>query len=175
MEIDLTKHKVLLVIFTVCLLAIAVITAVILLTPKGGQCLVDGNTYPNGSAFKSADGCNTCSCSNGQAVCTDMFCGPGTTPPDEPDKTPMKGIDVYCWEQGSATYYSILPGTNRTKTYIEVTDPRYSYSTNTGNEFQLVKVTEPEAAQFLEIQLGLEAEVIKDMILNCIPADSLME
>lgn len=177
MELDLTKHKVMLVIATICLLAMAVITAVIVLTPQGGQCRIDGQTYPNGSSFKSSDGCNTCSCSDGQAACTDMFCGgPGIVEPDKPaPDLPMKGIEVYCWEQGSATYYTILPGTNRVKTYLEVTDPRYSYSQDNGNEFQLVKVTEPEAKQFLEVQIGLDEVATTEALQTCISADSLME
>lgn len=171
---DLDKHKVLLTIGVICLFALSIIIAVILLTPKSSQCISGGAIYPNGSNFISDDGCNTCSCSNGEAICTDMACDPGVVvDPSEP-ALPMKGIEVYCWEQGSATYYSILPGTNRVKTYIEVTDPKYSYSQDSGTEFQFIKVTESEAKQFLEVQVGLDQDQIKEMITNCVSADTLL-
>lgn len=37
--------------------------------------MYDGNLYAIGSSFKSTDGCNTCSCTDGGAVrCTTMAC-----------------------------------------------------------------------------------------------------
>lgn len=172
---DLDKHKVILAIGVLCLFSLAIITAVILLTPKGGQCMSDGYAYPNGSSFKSSDGCNTCSCSNGEAVCTEMACdSPGVVvEPIEPS-FPMKGIEVYCWVQGNAKYYTILPGTNRMKTYTEVTDPRYSYGQDTGTDLQLVKATEAEARQFLEVQGGMQKADIDGLLSNCSAADDLL-
>jgi hypothetical protein len=33
----------------------------------------------------------------------------------------MKGYELYSWKRGGTWYYSLLPGTNRTKTYEEIT------------------------------------------------------
>lgn len=44
-------------------------------------CEYNGWAYSEGDTFESTDGCNTCSCSNGQVVCTEMACvesDPGT-------------------------------------------------------------------------------------------------
>ena len=38
-------------------------------------CIYDGKEYINGESFDSTDGCNTCSCVDGEEVCTLMACG----------------------------------------------------------------------------------------------------
>lgn len=38
------------------------------------SCTVGGTTYAHGQSFPSADGCNTCSCDNGAALCTERAC-----------------------------------------------------------------------------------------------------
>nr|ATP16009.1 Fetoin-3 [Sinohyriopsis cumingii] len=48
-------------------------------TPTSGiigqlGCTYNGVTYHNGDGFKSSDGCNRCSCSNGMVLCTEMAC-----------------------------------------------------------------------------------------------------
>lgn len=40
------------------------------------SCNYNGNTYKDGEGFKSSDGCNSCSCQNGQIACTEMACLP---------------------------------------------------------------------------------------------------
>jgi len=37
-------------------------------------CTYEGVQYSNGESFPSNDGCNTCSCTNGEVVCTLMAC-----------------------------------------------------------------------------------------------------
>lgn len=37
-------------------------------------CEYNGWAYSDGESFQSSDGCNTCSCSNGQVACTEMAC-----------------------------------------------------------------------------------------------------
>ncbi len=57
--------------------------------------------------------------------------GPSETPEKggrEPARntTPMfKGVELYSWKDSKSSewYFSLLPGTNRNKTYKEVTDP----------------------------------------------------
>src|SRR3989338_5037262 len=38
------------------------------------SCTYNGQTYRNGEGFRSSDGCNSCSCQNGQIACTLMAC-----------------------------------------------------------------------------------------------------
>jgi len=44
---------------------------------SGGGCVYNGVTYGDGTSFKSADGCNSCSCSKGSVLCTMMACAVG--------------------------------------------------------------------------------------------------
>jgi len=37
-------------------------------------CEYNGKVYQSGEGFKDEDGCNTCSCEDGQVSCTMMFC-----------------------------------------------------------------------------------------------------
>jgi len=37
-------------------------------------CTYGGQTYQEGDAFKSSDGCNSCGCADGEVVCTLMAC-----------------------------------------------------------------------------------------------------
>lgn len=43
------------------------------------SCTYNGQTYQSGQGFAAADGCNSCSCQNGQIACTTMACDPGGT------------------------------------------------------------------------------------------------
>ena len=45
-----------------------------------GSCVYDGTTYAEGSSFPATDGCNTCSCTDGMVVCTEMACAAGGNP-----------------------------------------------------------------------------------------------
>ncbi len=47
--------------------------------PAPGDCTLDGKTYRNGDTLPSPDGCNTCSCMNGQIACTLIACPPPAT------------------------------------------------------------------------------------------------
>jgi hypothetical protein len=38
------------------------------------RCEYNGWAYADGESFPSSDGCNTCICSNGETVCTEMAC-----------------------------------------------------------------------------------------------------
>jgi hypothetical protein len=40
----------------------------------GADCEVDGTTYADGDTFEAPDGCNTCTCDDGAAACTEMAC-----------------------------------------------------------------------------------------------------
>ena len=51
--------------------------------PQQVSCTYNGFTYDNGQAFLSSDGCNSCACNNGQAVCTLRACAISPTPTDQ--------------------------------------------------------------------------------------------
>jgi hypothetical protein len=38
------------------------------------KCEYNGWAYSDGETYKSIDGCNTCFCSDGETVCTEMAC-----------------------------------------------------------------------------------------------------
>ena len=40
----------------------------------GDPCTYNGNTYKDKDAFVASDGCNTCTCNNGEVTCTTMSC-----------------------------------------------------------------------------------------------------
>ncbi len=44
---------------------------------SGETCSYNGYSFPTGSVFKAADGCNSCSCTSGTIACTKMACGVG--------------------------------------------------------------------------------------------------
>ncbi|MBU1120169.1 hypothetical protein KKA50_03175 [Patescibacteria group bacterium] len=44
------------------------------ISQQKARCDYSGWSYANGDQFKSSDGCNSCACSDGQVVCTEMAC-----------------------------------------------------------------------------------------------------
>jgi len=38
------------------------------------RCEYNGWAYADGETYQSSDGCNSCVCSNGQTICTQMAC-----------------------------------------------------------------------------------------------------
>ncbi len=51
--------------------------------PQQVSCTYNGVVYDNGAAFVSADGCNSCACNNGQAICTLRACAFSPTPSED--------------------------------------------------------------------------------------------
>ncbi|MCB9639008.1 MAG: hypothetical protein H6727_08965 [Myxococcales bacterium] len=43
---------------------------------KAATCTYNGVVYGHGGVFPATDGCNSCSCYNGQVTCTKIACGP---------------------------------------------------------------------------------------------------
>lgn len=54
----------------------------------------------------------------------------------------MKGYELYSWPEGNKWYFSLLAGTNRTKTYTEVTS-------DTSTEVHLITVTGIDALKLV--------------------------
>lgn len=57
------------------------------------QCTYNGVTYESGTDFDAEDGCNTCSCENGEIACTEIACGtPIPTTEIDETETPTPSI-----------------------------------------------------------------------------------
>ena len=52
---------------------------------EGAKCTYGGQEYANEASFPSTDGCNNCSCSNGNVACTEKACL------DESAQPPVEG------------------------------------------------------------------------------------
>ena len=57
--------------------------------PKSDSCEYDGKTYNEGDSFDATDGCNTCTCSEGQIGCTKIGCNASTNEYIGDDKTSL--------------------------------------------------------------------------------------
>jgi len=44
--------------------------------PTATSCAIDGSSHANGTSWTCSDGCNTCSCSNGEVSSTQIGCSP---------------------------------------------------------------------------------------------------
>jgi len=117
--------KLLLLAASIVVFIFACITSVITINyyNRQMQCLYNNAIYKNGAKFASTDGCNSCVCNNGTVACTLKACLN-----QQNSKIPMKGLEVYCYKQNDTLVYSLLPGTNRLKTYDEVTGESESLS-----------------------------------------------
>ena len=68
------------IISLLALIVIAICAGILILlylnknNQSGQQCTYNGKTYQQGEGFKSMDGCNSCSCNNGEVACTLMAC-----------------------------------------------------------------------------------------------------
>ena len=56
----------------------------------------------------------------------------------------MKGYELYSWKVKGHWYYSLLPGTNRVKTYEEITDPERVKRDKSGLKTELQKLPKGE-------------------------------
>lgn len=118
----------------------------------------------------SIDACNTCTCSGGTVSCTEMACNVNNTD-NTSTNSYMKGVEVYCYQSNGQTVYSILPGTNRLKTYQEVTmQSDFAISSPVAS---FTNKTKLEATQILLENLNFSFEEGESMLLNCTPAESL--
>ena len=59
-------------------------------------------------------------------------------------QTSMKGYELYSWKIKGHWYYSLLPGTNRLKTYEEITAPRIVKRDASGLKAELEKLPKGE-------------------------------
>lgn len=141
---DKRNIKILLVITSIVVFIFACATSAVTINyyNKSVQCLYNGVVYNEGDSFISIDGCNSCACNNGEVNCTLRACLN-----DSDQALPMKGLEVYCYMQDNELVYSILPGTNRIKSYTEVTQENLSspvsyYTNKTKNEATQILMNE---------------------------------
>ena len=67
------------VIITLCTVIVGLASYTFYLSNAGDtatkqRCEYNGWAYTDGDSFLSIDGCNTCSCSDGEVFCTEMAC-----------------------------------------------------------------------------------------------------
>ena len=48
-------------------------------TPPPARCEYNGWAYADGESFPAVDDCNTCVCSDGEVICTEMYCTPNSS------------------------------------------------------------------------------------------------
>ena len=164
--------KIFLVLASIVVFLFACITSVLTINyyNQKMQCLYNGALYQSGESFMSIDACNTCTCSGGTVSCTEMACNVNNTD-NTSTNSYMKGVEVYCYQSNGQTVYSILPGTNRLKTYQEVTmQSDFAISSPVAS---FTNKTKLEATQILLENLNFSFEEGESMLLNCTPAESL--
>lgn len=162
--------KILLVFASIGIFVFACLTSIFTITyyKQKVQCLYDGVTYDNGDKFLSTDGCNSCACSNGEVACTLRAClkdGSG-----KGNHLPMKGIEIYCYEKEGQMLYSILPGTNRLKTYDEIVGNNSAVSSPVSN---FINKTHDEAVEVLMYYYGYTQSTASNELDTCTPAERL--
>ncbi|MFH2019515.1 MAG: hypothetical protein ABII80_02800 [bacterium] len=62
------------------------------------SCEYNGNTYKQGEGFEDVDGCNSCSCQNGNVSCTVMACEENYMPDEDP--IDPYASDLSCYYNG---------------------------------------------------------------------------
>ncbi len=67
------------IIITLCTVIVGLASYIFYLSNSGDittkqRCEYNGWAYADGESFLSIDGCNTCSCSDGEVLCTEMAC-----------------------------------------------------------------------------------------------------
>jgi len=105
----------LVVILVLCLfifLTLGIIGTFILLNREKG-CTYNGAKYSDGDSFKATDGCNTCSCNDGDVLCTEMYCDNESnndqeTTQDTTVQAEENEVSIYFAKPGEITDYDTL-------------------------------------------------------------------
>ena len=64
--------------------------------------------------------------------------------PAQTNQSSIKGYELYSWKINGHWYYSLLPGTNRTKSYEEITSPGLVKKDASGLKAELQKLPKGE-------------------------------
>ena len=166
---DKKNIKFLLVIASIGIFIFACITSFISVNYYNNrmQCLYNGATYNNGDKFMSSDNCNMCACKHGLVACTLRAC---VSDDSESIKLPLKGLDIYCYVKDGQQVFSILPGTNRIKTYQEVTE---SLNVLSSPVEDFIGKDNYSALQILLKYYGYNQNSAELALQNCTPAEDL--
>lgn len=120
-------YKVLSIIFAIILIiAIGIIIFLVLTKQEISkqQCIYNGVTYESGSSIAATDGCNSCSCEDGEVACTEMACVSLTPSPTVIEKqtlTPTPTITTIEEEGlGTKIYFAKPSAENDYDTLISV-------------------------------------------------------
>ena len=80
---DQRTSKLQAVIITLCTVIVGLSSYIYYISTKDNntaqRCEYNGWAYADGESFAAEDGCNTCVCSNGEVVCTEMACVENST------------------------------------------------------------------------------------------------
>lgn len=158
--------KILLILASFGVFVFACITSVVTINyyNRTMQCLYNGSIYNEGESFLSIDGCNSCACNDGEVNCTLKACVG-----DSNSALPTKGLEIYCYTQDESLVYSILPGTNRMKSYEEVTADELLSSPTTYH----TNKAKDEAIQILTTEFYYSQTNALKALENCTPAERL--
>jgi hypothetical protein len=120
-----TGKVLILILIFIFLLIIAALVVIILIVNNNNNskntnkksCSYNGVTYAHGSSFRSSDGCNTCNCSDGAIVCTEMYCLTTPTPTLNPTVTPVeKEVSIFFGKPSGVTDLTTLDSVTRSGT-----------------------------------------------------------
>lgn len=89
------------------------------------------------------------------------FAAYGQTP-----QTSLKGYELYSWKIKNHWYYSLLPGTNRAKTYAEITAPGIVQRDTAGLKAQLKKLPKGEVVLWMADAPAGAARSATGQVLN---------
>lgn len=81
-------------------------------------------------------------------------------------QTPIKGYELYSWKIKSHWYYSLLPGTNRMKTYEEITAPGVVQRDAAGLKTRLQKLPKGEVVHWMSDAPPGAAKSAAGQVLN---------
>lgn len=166
---DKRNIKIFLILASIGIFIFACITSVISINfyNRRVQCLYNGAVYNNGEKFMSSDNCNMCACNNGSVSCTLKACLNNNS---TNIKLPLKGLEIYCYTANNQQLYSILPGTNRLKTYEEVTGALNVLSSPVED---FINKSKEDASQILLKYYGYNEQSAEYALQNCTPAEDL--
>jgi len=84
----------------------------------------------------------------------------------QPPQGSMKGYELYSWKIKGHWYYSLLPGTNRLKTYEEITAPNVVKRDAAGLKAELQKLPRGEQVSWMSAAPEGARKSVTGQLLN---------
>jgi hypothetical protein len=85
----------------------------------------------------------------------------------------MKGFELYCWSDAGVTRYTLMTGTNRAKTEVEVTAGTDQIDTDGFTQF--VNKSQTEIIDIYYRYFNIDDAEARANIKTCIPTDTLAD